>query len=47
MSYKNLEELISKSGSTVEMLRNMQTGPNVYPGIAPEFTNWRDEQNAE
>jgi syringate O-demethylase len=28
------------------MLRNMQTGPNVYPGIPAEFTNWRDEQQA-
>ncbi|HUG32747.1 MAG TPA: aminomethyl transferase family protein [Acidimicrobiia bacterium] len=27
----------------VDMLRNMQTGPNVYP-VTPEFTNWRDEQ---
>ena len=26
------------------MLRNSQTGPNVYPGVPPEFTNWRDEQ---
>jgi syringate O-demethylase len=28
------------------MLRNSQTGPNVYPGVPPEFTNWRDEQQA-
>ena len=28
------------------MLRNSQTGPNVYPGVPPEFTNWRDEQEA-
>ncbi len=42
----SLEELITTTDSTVEMLRNMQTGPNVYPGVPPEFTNWRDEQQA-
>ncbi len=46
MSYKNLEELIQGAGNPVELLRNMQTGPNVYPGVPPEFTNWRDEQQA-
>jgi syringate O-demethylase len=30
----------------VSMLRNAQAGPNVYPGVPPEFTNWRDEQRA-
>jgi syringate O-demethylase len=28
------------------MLRNAQAGPNVYPGVPAEFTNWRDEQQA-
>jgi syringate O-demethylase len=42
----SLEELITTTDSTVEMLRNMRTGPNVYPGVPPEFTNWRDEQQA-
>ena len=46
MSNKNLEDVIKKGGNTVDLLRNMQTGPNVYPGIAPEYTNWRDEQQA-
>jgi syringate O-demethylase len=46
MSQKSLEDVIQSSGNTVEMLRNMQTGPNVYPGVAPEYTNWRDEQRA-
>lgn len=40
---QSLEDLINATESTVEMLRNMQTGPNVYP-VTPEFTNWRDEQ---
>jgi syringate O-demethylase len=32
--------------SPVELLRNSQTGANVFPGVPPEFTNWRDEQRA-
>jgi len=39
----NLQELIDGTESMVHLLRNMQTGPNVYP-VTPEFTNWRDEQ---
>jgi glycine cleavage system aminomethyltransferase T len=43
---KSLEDLIHGAGNPVDMLRNSQTGPNVYPGVPPEFTNWRDEQEA-
>ena len=46
MSAKNLEEVLQAAGNTVEYLRNMQSGPNVYPGVPPEFTNWRDEMQA-
>ncbi|WEX10530.1 aminomethyltransferase family protein [Chelativorans sp. AA-79] len=46
MSKRSLEDLLQESGNTVELLRNQQTGPNVYPGVPPEFTNWRDEQAA-
>jgi len=46
MSEKSLEDLISASGDVVKMLRNSQTGPNVYPGVQSEYTNWRDEQTA-
>ncbi len=46
MSAKSLEDLIRAAGNPVDMLRNSQTGPNVYPGVPPEFTNWRDEQQA-
>src|SRR5262245_59776145 len=28
------------------MLRNSQLGPYVYPVVASEFSNWRDEQRA-
>jgi vanillate/3-O-methylgallate O-demethylase len=45
MAYKNLEEALKASGDTVKMLRNSQIGAYVYPVIAPEFTNWRDEQH--
>jgi vanillate/3-O-methylgallate O-demethylase len=46
MAYKNLEEAIQASGNIVKMLRNSQIGAYVYPVVAPEFTNWRDEQRA-
>jgi len=44
--HKTLEDVIKAAGNPVELLRNSQTGPNVYPGVPPEFTNWRDEQQA-
>jgi len=43
---KNLEEKIKESGNIVKMMRNSQIGAYVYPVVAPEFTNWRDEQRA-
>ena len=46
MAYKNLEEAIQASGNPVTMLRNSQVGAYVYPVVAPEFSNWRDEQRA-
>ena len=46
MSSQSLEDLIQAAGNPVNMLRNSQTGPNVYPGVPPEYTNWRDEQRA-
>ena len=44
MSQRSLEELVASVTSTVDMLRNAQVGPNVYPGVPAEYTNWRDEQ---
>jgi syringate O-demethylase len=41
-----LEDLLDAAESPVELLRNSQAGPNVYPGVPAEFTNWRDEQLA-
>jgi len=46
MAHKNLEELLQASGNVVDLLRNAQVGPNVYPGVPAEFTNWRDEVEA-
>jgi vanillate/3-O-methylgallate O-demethylase len=46
MAHKNLEEAIQASGNPVKMLRNSQVGAYVYPVVAPEFSNWRDEQRA-
>jgi syringate O-demethylase len=46
MSKNSLEDLIQSKGNPVEMLRNLRAGPNPYPGIPPEYTNWRDEQQA-
>ena len=43
---KNLEQLIASAGNPVDMLRNAQIGAYVYPVVAPEFSNWRSEQQA-
>src|SRR5262245_16448013 len=45
MTYKSLEEKMNAAGGPVAMLRNAPVGPYVFP-IAPEFTNWRDEQES-
>lgn len=42
----SLEELLRSTVDIVDTLRNAQVGPNVYPGVPAEFTNWRDEQEA-
>ena len=46
MSAKRLEDLLQTVGNPVDLLRNSQTGPYVYPVVPPEFSNWRDEQRA-
>ena len=42
---KSLEEKLQAWKNPVEMLRNAPVGGYVFP-IQPEFTNWRDEQEA-
>jgi syringate O-demethylase len=39
-----LESILAGTPDVVTMLRNQQTGPNVYPGVPAEYTNWRAEQ---
>jgi hypothetical protein len=46
MRESSLQDLLTTVESPVELLRNSQAGPNVYPGVPAEFTNWRDEQKA-
>jgi vanillate/3-O-methylgallate O-demethylase len=44
MSHQSLEEKLQAVGGAVEMARNSQIGPYVYPAVPGEFSNWRDEQ---
>lgn len=46
MTHRNLESLLQEAKNPVDHLRNSRTGPNVYPGVPAEFSNWRDEQQA-
>ena len=42
----SLSDVMQGYANPVEMLRNSRVGMYVYPVVAPEFTNWRDEQHA-
>lgn len=42
----NLEEMLAAAGGPVSLLRSSSSGSHLFPGIPPEFTNWRDEQRA-
>jgi syringate O-demethylase len=46
MAGRTLEDVLAEAKSPVELLRNAQVGPNVYPGVPAEYTNWRDEMRA-
>jgi vanillate/3-O-methylgallate O-demethylase len=46
MSAQSLQNLIDAVGNPVDLVRNSQIGPYVYPKVPSEFTNWRDEQHA-
>src|SRR6185503_917160 len=45
MTPTSLEDLL-QTRSPVDLARNSQIGPYVYPAVPPEFSNWRDEQVA-
>ena len=42
----SLESILGQAGDTVTWLRNQQVGPNAYPGVPAEYSNWRNEQAA-
>jgi len=46
MTNNNLQTLLDGTKGISHFLYNQQTGPNVYPGVPAEYTNWRDEQRA-
>ena len=46
MTQRSLEDKLQAAASPVEMARNSQIGPYVYPAVPAEFSNWRDEQVA-
>src|SRR5690349_2157142 len=46
MPQKTLEDLLQEVGNPAQMVRNSQIGAYVYPVVASEFSNWRDEQRA-
>ena len=43
---KSLTTAMDQYKNPVEMLRSSRIGMYVYPVVAPEFSNWRDEQRA-
>lgn len=43
---RSLTTAMSQFANPVDMLRSSRTGIYVYPVVAPEFHNWRDEQRA-
>lgn len=38
-----LQDVLEQAKNPVDMMRNAPTGAYIYPVVAPEFTNWRDE----
>jgi vanillate/3-O-methylgallate O-demethylase len=45
MGLESLQAAITRAGSPVGLLRDSPARPHVFP-VAPEFTNWRSEQQA-
>ena len=46
MAATSLEQALAERGNAVDLLRNSKVGMYVYPVVAAEFVNWRDEQRA-
>lgn len=45
-TYNSLEDKLLANGGALSMMRSSNLGSVIFPGIPPEFTNWRDEQRA-
>jgi vanillate/3-O-methylgallate O-demethylase len=46
MPEKSLEDVLQAADNTARLVRNSQIGAYIYPVVASEFSNWRDEQRA-
>ena len=46
MAAHNLSSVLKAHGNAVKLLRNSKIGMYVYPVVAAEFSNWRNEQVA-
>ncbi|MCO5162060.1 MAG: aminomethyltransferase family protein [Mesorhizobium sp.] len=46
MAAASLEQALAERGNAVDLLRSSKIGMYVYPVVAAEFVNWRDEQRA-
>ncbi|HWH26255.1 MAG TPA: aminomethyl transferase family protein [Pseudolysinimonas sp.] len=46
MTEKSLADLLREYSSPVQALRNVPSPTTGYPGLAPQFSNWRSEQRA-
>jgi vanillate/3-O-methylgallate O-demethylase len=46
MPQQSLEDALQAAGNAAAMVRNSQIGAYIYPVVAAEFSNWRDEQQA-
>lgn len=42
----SLQDVLDAQPNVIDFLRNQQAGPNVYPGVPAEYSNWRNEQRA-
>lgn len=44
--YKNLQDRLESNASPVGMLKSSPIPQHAFPGVPPEYTNWRDEQES-
>ena len=44
MTATSLQDVLDQAGNAARRLRSSQIGAYVYPVVAPEFANWRSEQ---